>query len=72
MLSGISILTSRLTGNIPLTASQRNGQSDFQNSEPPTPTEGATFAARENAKIRNGLSRDQFLRHLSFPYVSRR
>jgi len=36
------------------------------------PTEGATFAALGNAKVGNGLSRDRFLRHLSFPYLSRR
>ena len=53
------------TGNIHRAAPERNRQPSFQSSEPPAPTEGATLAAPENAKVRNGLSLDRLLRHVS-------
>jgi len=52
------------TGNIHRAAPERNRQPSFQSSEPPVPTEGATLAAPENAKVRNGLSLDRLLRHV--------
>jgi hypothetical protein len=50
-------MDSGLTDNIHVAAPEGNGRPSFQSSEPPAPTEGATLAAPENAKVRNGLSR---------------
>jgi hypothetical protein len=55
------------TDNIQLTAPECNRQPGFQHSELPARAERANFPSVENAKVRNGLSVDRFLRHLSVP-----
>jgi hypothetical protein len=67
ILSGISIMDSGPTDNIHLAAPECNRQPGFQRSELPARTEGACFTTPENAKARNGLSFDRFLRHLPVP-----
>ncbi len=59
-------MDSRPPKNIPGPASQCNGRSSFQRSEPPAPSGAAAFAAPENAQVRNGLPFDRFLRRVSF------
>jgi len=49
--------------NIRLTAPERKRQPSLPSSEPPGPTEAATFAASENAKVRNAASLDRCFRH---------
>ncbi len=68
----ISVLTSRPTDNVPLTASACKVQSSIQCWVLPRTTEGVSFTSPENPKARNCRFSDRFLPHFSFPYLSRR
>jgi hypothetical protein len=60
-------MDSGLTDNLHLAAPECNGQSGFQRSEPPAPTEGASPTISEDDKARTCLSLDRFLRYVSVP-----
>jgi hypothetical protein len=62
-------MTSGSAGNIHSVAPECNGQSGFQRSELPVPTEGASLTTSENDKARTCLSLDRFLKHVSVPWL---
>src|SRR5215467_3748126 len=59
----------RSRDSLRLTAPERKRQPSLQSPEPPPPTEAATFAAPENAKVRNGASLDRCFRHVSSRFL---